>query len=193
MGRQGTTTDAVTHLEVGEVDLCAGGDHIGRVDTLEADAVDLVRAGDEEKARLGELLEADNSAALLGAGKEDEDGARLDGFSQAGGLGGRLSGLLGDSDIVGVVEARSLLDENGSLLAVGVAADRLLGGSGQVFSSGIRLGLGGRLVGALVVGLLLGQSVLAQATEVVRLAEHWVSSNARHLEDFWSAAVGIVK
>lgn len=167
------------YLEVGEVDLGAGCNHIGWVHTLEADAVDLVRTGDQEETALGELLEADDSLALFGAGQENENSARCDGFSQVRGLGG-LSALFGDSNIVCGIVARSLVNWNHSLFAICAAADWLLGCCTEILWLGFWLGLSSWLVHALVVSLLLLQSTFAEGTQVVRLADHGVASEASH-------------
>lgn len=105
------------NVNAGNVNLGGGGDHVGLVDPTEGNAVDLVRASDEEEARL-ESLEADDALAAEATSEKDEDGAGGDGGADLGCLLVILAGGEGTLHIVGGVEAGGLAGGGGSLLGL---------------------------------------------------------------------------
>lgn len=74
------------HVNPGGVNLGAGRDDEGLIDTADRNAVDLVGAGHEEQAR-GELLEENNPLAPETTREEDENSPRGDALPKLGGLG----------------------------------------------------------------------------------------------------------
>ena len=75
-----------------EIDLCACGQSVSLVHSLEGDTVDLVWASNEEKTGW-ELLEEDDTSATESSGKEDEDATWDNAPSELSSLGA-LSRLL---------------------------------------------------------------------------------------------------
>jgi len=85
------------HINLRHVNLRARAQRVHLVDALKGHAVDLVRAGDQEQARL-ELLQEDDALAAEATREEDEDAAGLDASAELGGA--------------------DLLDSDGSLLVL---------------------------------------------------------------------------
>jgi len=79
----------------GDVNLGAGRDDEGLVDTADRNAVDLVGAGHEEQAR-GELLKEDNPLAPETTREEDENSPRGDALPKLGRLGNVAPGGEGE-------------------------------------------------------------------------------------------------
>lgn len=152
--------DLLVDLDVRDVDLGRGGNHVGLVDTSDGDTVDLEGAGDEQKTRF-ELLKEDNALATEAASEEDEDGTRGDVGLELGLLVDLAVGL-GDTGLLGGVEAGSLLGGDEALATVlgTLDGDLLVGGS-------LLLLLGGTLaLGELVATLLLEGLSAAEASHV---------------------------
>jgi len=118
--------EGVGDLDPRKVDLRLGGNDVDLVDSSEGASVDAERSGDEQKSR-GQLLQEDDTLALVGAGQQDQDGAGSDGRTQLavvlteGLLVVRLSlfaALRGQS-------AGHLVELNDALLAVLLTTDLL--------------------------------------------------------------------
>lgn len=122
--------DGLGDLDVGDLNLGRGGDNVSLRDATEGDTVELEGAGDKEETRV-ELLKEDNTATSEAASEEDQDSAGGDRSTELG-LAGLLARDLGDTDVLGGVELRSLLGGDDALLAVGLAADLLLDGGGDL-------------------------------------------------------------
>lgn len=95
-----SVVDVLGNLDVAHVNLGRGGDAVDRVEAAQRDAVALVRAGDEEQARL-ELLQEHSLSASHGASDDDDDGARSQSRSQ---LSADLVLLGGSGGLVGFLE-----------------------------------------------------------------------------------------
>ena len=83
-------------VHASEVDFGAGSDGVGLIDALNWHAVDLVRAGDQQKARR-ELSEEHDALATESAGEKDKHGSWHDTVSELGGsslLSAHLSPLI---------------------------------------------------------------------------------------------------
>mmetsp|Transcript_18549 Transcript_18549/g.71600 ORF Transcript_18549/g.71600 Transcript_18549/m.71600 type:complete len:240 (+) Transcript_18549:63-782(+) len=97
------------NLNLRNIDLGGGGDHVGLVHTTNGHSVNLEGASDEEKSG-SELPQENNTLATEAACEEDEHGARGDGTTKASGRRGegpahrRL-------DVLSGVEAGTLLSD----------------------------------------------------------------------------------
>jgi hypothetical protein len=109
------------YLEVSEVDLGRGGDGVGLVHAAERNAVDFVRASDQQEATL-KLLEEDHTLTAEAAGEQNEDGARGDRCAKFCGRR-RLAALLRRANVLGRVEAGGLDGRDDTGRAVLRAAD----------------------------------------------------------------------
>ena len=122
-------------VDAGHVQLGGGGDDVGLVHAAQRDAVDVVRASDEQEARL-ELLHEHHALALEVPREEDQDRAGGDAGADLGGIADDVLAL-GLLDVVGRVEA-------GGALALGqLAAVLLLQGPQTAPVVGLRAPLGG--------------------------------------------------
>jgi hypothetical protein len=86
------------------------------VDTSDRDTVDLERTGDKQETRI-ELLQEDNTLTTVTTSQKDQDGTRDNGTTERSSLGG-LAADLGRRYILSGVEARGLLDRDGTLTTV---------------------------------------------------------------------------
>mmetsp|Transcript_71047 Transcript_71047/g.98707 ORF Transcript_71047/g.98707 Transcript_71047/m.98707 type:complete len:238 (+) Transcript_71047:346-1059(+) len=102
----------VIEFNTSEVNLLGGGDDGGLVNSSQGDTVDFMGTSDQDKTRL-QLLQEDDSLALISADEEDDNLTRLDILSESRGLvrsgntslGGFLSGVpLRDSGNLGGIE-----------------------------------------------------------------------------------------
>mmetsp|Transcript_26292 Transcript_26292/g.69081 ORF Transcript_26292/g.69081 Transcript_26292/m.69081 type:complete len:205 (+) Transcript_26292:60-674(+) len=121
-----------SHL--GDVKHGRGGNDVGRVDTLERDAVELERARHQDEPRRQRLQE-DSALPLESPRQENADGARLEGLAELDRLllcllprdrhidHGVVSGLLGHRNNTGA----AVLSSANLLLLGGRRGDRVLG------------------------------------------------------------------
>lgn len=111
-----------SHLNRRNINLGGGGNNIGLVDATQRHTVDLVRTSDEQKTAF-ELLQDNDTLALVAASQQNSDGARSDRGAKTRSLDDLLLSNLARSDILSRVEARSLLCRNHALATVLLAAD----------------------------------------------------------------------
>lgn len=83
-------------VNTADIDALAGGDHIAGVHAAEGNTVDLEGTSNEEDT-LVEVLEEDDTLATEAAGKENQDGAGLEGLAVLGGTN-RLADLFADNN-----------------------------------------------------------------------------------------------
>ncbi len=175
-----SVVDLLVNLDVSDVDLGRGGDNVGLVDTSDGDTVDLERTSDEKKTGV-ELLQEYDALATETTSKEDEDGTGGDGRLELGGLVDLAVGL-GDTGLLGGVEAGSLLGGDETLATVLGTLDLLLLVSGSLLlllGSALALhelvtSLLLEVLGATLTGHVRGDGVTGHCVGLY--AEGWVGS-----------------
>lgn len=155
-----SVVDLFVNLNIGDINLGRGGNNVSLVNTSNGNTVHLERTSDEEKTRV-ELLEENDALATETTGEEDENGSGGDGGLELGLLVDLAVGL-GDTNVFGGVEARSLLGGDETLAAVLGTLDRDFLVSGSLF---VNL-LGALTLHVLVAALLLEGLGAAQAGHI---------------------------
>jgi hypothetical protein len=151
-----------SYLSLGKVNLGGGSNDIGSVDTLHGDTIDLVGTSDQQKTGV-EGLEADDTLTTETTSKEDEDSSGSDAAADGGSLGS-LARLLGLGNVLGRVEAASLVSRNNTLLTT-LKFDSLI--SGVVLSGSLSLGLGVLVETFLSIDSATAEACYTRSNEVV--------------------------